>query len=69
MIGHTWMVVRRSRTIPGGYRVVQHALTEEQARARAAAYKLPHEAMLGERLVELRVAALAASRASTEEER
>ena len=41
----TWMVVRRDGKIPGGWRVVQFDLTEEEATARAAEYKRPHRAM------------------------
>jgi len=59
MRGERWMVVRRSRTIPAGYRIVQASLTEDQARARAARYKRPHEAMREADLVELRTRALA----------
>jgi hypothetical protein len=51
------MVVRRS-TLPGGYRVVQQQLTEEQARARAAKYSRPHEAMSHKDLIGRRIEAL-----------
>ena len=46
-----WMVVRKSRTILGGYRVVQHGLTEAQAKSWAADYKRPHEAMSSSELM------------------
>lgn len=57
-----WMVVRRSRVIPGGYRVVKAGLTERLARALAADYRTPHEAMSHSDLYALRDAALASQR-------
>jgi hypothetical protein len=62
MKGEHWIIVRRSRTIPGGYRVVRTRLTEDVATRLAAEYKRPHEAMAFRALVELRMAALAAAR-------
>jgi len=55
-----WLVVRRSRTIPGGYRVVRARLGQEQAKRIATSYKRPHQAMSRDELVKLRLAALAA---------
>jgi hypothetical protein len=54
----SWVVVYRAPRAPGGYRVRQYKLTEQQARERAAAYKRPHEAMRAGALYELRMAAL-----------
>lgn len=45
MMGERWMIVRRSRKIPGGYRVVRAGLTEKQARDWAPQYTRPHEAV------------------------
>lgn len=53
-----WMIVRRSRTIPGGFRIARHGLTEEQARSGAAAYKRPHQAMSYAELVDRRLVAI-----------
>lgn len=59
------VVVRRSRSIPGGYKVIRTTTwrgtplrTGEQARAIAASYKRPHQAMLLDELIALRREAL-----------
>ena len=57
-----WMIVRRSQTIPGGFRVVQAGLTEELAWSWASEYKHPHQAMRERELVELRMDAFSAQR-------
>lgn len=56
-----WLIVRKSRTVIGGYTVVQYGLTEEVARRRADAYKTPHIAMPEPELLKIRIAALNAS--------
>jgi hypothetical protein len=58
MTGRTWLVVRRSKKIPGGYKIVRAGLTEQQAKDWAASYKTPHQPMSYERIVEIRTAAL-----------
>lgn len=65
MSGHDWMVVRKSRTIIGGYTVVAWGMTEERARARAASYKRPHEVMTEPDLLRIRIAALEKQAADT----
>lgn len=60
-----WVVVRKSRTIPGGYRVIKTRLTEEQARAQAAWYKRPAEVMRLDELIALRMVAIANTRSPT----
>ena len=62
-IERDWMVLRRSRTIIGGYRVVAYGLTEDIARRRAARYKTPHQVMREPELLRIRIAALEADRA------
>lgn len=59
-----WIVVRKSRRIPGGYRVVKTHLTEEEARSLADWYKRPSQAMRMRELVEIRMEALAEMRAA-----
>jgi hypothetical protein len=54
----SWMVVRKSRTIIGGYRVIAYGLTEDAAQRRASRYKTPHEAMNEPDLMRIRLAAL-----------
>lgn len=54
-----WAVVRRSRSIPGGYRVVVTHLSEEVAQRRAQTYARPHEAMRMDVLIKHRLDALA----------
>lgn len=64
MTRERWMIVRRSQSIPGGYRVVRAGLSEEQARSWAPHYKRPHEAMSEKELTERRMEALADGPAS-----
>jgi hypothetical protein len=59
MIAERWMVVRRSGTIPGGYRVISHGLTEQEAIKLAAWYSTPSEAISESRLLQVRTDALA----------
>jgi hypothetical protein len=54
----TWMIVRRSRTIPGGYRIVRSRLSEKQAREWAPKYARPHEAMATAEVMKRRMIAL-----------
>src|SRR5690242_4593526 len=59
------MVVKRSKKIPGGYRVVLSGIrTEDQARRLASTYSAKHEAIPTARLYEIREAALREQRAN-----
>lgn len=53
-----WMIVRKSRTVIGGYKVVAYGLSESSARERAARYKRPAEVMTEPDLLGLRLKAL-----------
>lgn len=54
------MVVRPSRVIPGGYRVIKVGLTEEESRRWASSYKRRSIAMSETELIERRRRALGA---------
>jgi hypothetical protein len=58
MSADNWLVVRKSRTVIGGYRVVAYGLSEAHAERLAASYKSPHHAMPEPELLRLRLQAL-----------